>query len=89
MLRRRSITADLADYAFGGVVVSAGFSPGADVDPAADSGEITLDGAEAAAAFAAAAFAAASAAAFFFASAAAAASARFLSTATASTGWIL
>ena len=87
MLRRRSITADLADYAFGGVVVSAGFSPGADVDPAADSGEITLDGAEVAAAFAA--FAAASAAAFFFASAAAAASARFLSTATASTGWIL
>src|SRR4030095_12747153 len=44
------------------------------------------EGCAVAAAFAAAAFAAASAAAFFFASAAAAASARFLSTATASTG---
>src|SRR5437773_11538523 len=47
------------------------------------------DGLLGAAGVAAAAFAAASAAAFFFASAAAAASARFLSTAAASTGWIL
>ena len=44
------------------------------------------EGCAVAAAFAAAAFAAASAAAFFFASAAATASARFLSTAVASTG---
>ena len=60
--------------------LAGGASPGADVDPVAELGVATGAGA---------AFAAASAAAFFFASAAAAASARPLSTASASTGWIL
>ncbi len=74
------------DVADGGDVASWACSVGEAVGFPGTLPASPTEGIFAAAAFAAAALAAASAAAFFFASAAAAASARFLSTASASSG---